>query len=161
VNEFAVSVDRRIAAPAATIFAVLCDPANHVTIDGSGMLRSTAARPLSGIGDTFVVEMWNPNMDDYEITNLVVDFEPDRVIRWQPLLTRASRPEAQERVGVSAKHRWGYELRTVGDAVTDVTQTFDVIESPDWLKEATDGGKVWIDTMTASLEKLAGLFGAS
>jgi uncharacterized protein YndB with AHSA1/START domain len=96
-SEYAVAVTRRIDAPAATIFALLCDPGSHVAFDGSGMLRSTTAVALSRVGDTFAVEMWNEHMDDYEITNLIVDFEPGRVIRWQPVLTRTSRQDAQER----------------------------------------------------------------
>jgi hypothetical protein len=100
-------------------------------------------------------------MDDYEITNVVVDFTPDRLIRWQPTLSRASRPDAAERVGVSAKHRWGFALSPVGDGVTDVTETFDCIESPEWLQEATKGGATWIEAMTTSLEKLAELIDAS
>jgi hypothetical protein len=119
------------------------------------MLRSTLSGPLSRVGDSFVVEMWNPNMDDYEITNTIVAFEQDRQIRWQPLLTRASRPEAQDRVGVSAGHVWGFELTPVSKGVTDVTETVDYSASPKWLKELSEGGKTWTEALTTTLDKLA------
>jgi uncharacterized protein YndB with AHSA1/START domain len=154
-NENTVAVTRRIAAPAETVFAVLCDPANHVAIDGSGMLRTSLAGPVSEIGDSFAVEMWNDQMGEYEMTNAIVAFEPDRLIRWQPTMTRASRPEDAETVGDSAKHRWGFELTPVDDDVTDVTETFDCGESPDWLKQAVKGGERWIEAMTATLDNLA------
>jgi uncharacterized protein YndB with AHSA1/START domain len=154
-SENAVSVTRRIAAPAATIFAVLCDPAHHVVIDGSDMLRSTPPTPVSTVGDRFAVQMWNAEMGDYEMTNEVVELESDRLIRWEPTMTRASRPEDQEGVGISAKQRWGFVLAPVSEAVTDVTETFDCSESPDWLKRAVKGGQRWIDAMTATLDRLA------
>lgn len=36
-----MEVQRTIAAPAADIFAVLCDPQGHVAIDASGMLQES------------------------------------------------------------------------------------------------------------------------
>jgi uncharacterized protein YndB with AHSA1/START domain len=154
-NPNTVSVTRRIDAPAAAIFAVLCEPANHVAIDGTGMLRGTSAEPVSKLGDSFAVEMWNEEMGEYEMTNTIVEFEPGRLIRWQPTMTGASRPEDREDIGNSARQRWGFELNPVDDGVTDVTETFDCTESPDWLKQAVRGGERWIDAMTATLDKLA------
>jgi uncharacterized protein YndB with AHSA1/START domain len=154
-TENSVAVTRQVDAPASTIFALLCDPANHVAIDGSGMLRSTPAGGVSRVGDNFAVEMWNDEMGSYEMTNTIVEFEPDRLIRWQPAMTRASRPEDRDAVGSTAKQRWGFELTPVSDTVTDVTATFDCIESPDWLKTAVKGGQRWVEAMTATLDNLA------
>jgi uncharacterized protein YndB with AHSA1/START domain len=154
-SENAVAVTRRLDAPASTIFAVLCDPANHVAIDGSGMLRSTPTQQVSSVGDRFAVEMWNDDMGEYEMTNEVVDFEQDRLIRWQPTMTRASRPEDRDSVGNSAKQQWGFQLTPVGDSVTDVTETFNCTESPEWLKAAVKGGEVWIAAMNETLDRLA------
>jgi uncharacterized protein YndB with AHSA1/START domain len=150
-----VAVTRRIDAPASSIFALLCDPASHVTIDGSGMLRSTPAAQVSRVEDTFAVEMWNAEMGSYEMTNTIVEFVPDRLIRWQPALTRASRPEDGDAVGSSAYQRWGFELTPVSDTVTDVTETFDCSESPDWLKTAVKGGQRWVEAMTLTLDNIA------
>jgi hypothetical protein len=99
--------------------------------------------------------MWNAEMGSYEMTNTIVEFVPDRLIRWQPTMTRASRPEDLDGVGISAKQRWGFELTPVSDTVTDVTETFDCIDSPDWLKTAVKGGQGWVTAMTATLDNLA------
>ena len=154
-TENAVAVTRRIDAPASVIFAVLCDPANHVVIDGSGMLRSTPAGRVANVEDSFAVEMWNDEMGSYEMTSTIVEFEPDRLIRWQPTITRASRAEDQDDIGTSAKQRWGFELVPVSETVTDVTETFDCIDSPDWLQRAVQGGQRWVEAMTATLDHLA------
>jgi uncharacterized protein YndB with AHSA1/START domain len=159
VTENAVAVTRRIGAPASTIFSLLCNPANHVAIDGSGMLRSTAARQVSSAGDSFAVEMWNDEMGEYEMTNQIVELVPDHVIRWQPTMTRASREEDRDGVGDTAKQRWGFELTPISDSVTDVTETFDCIESPDWLKHAVNGGERWLEAITATLERLSAQIG--
>jgi uncharacterized protein YndB with AHSA1/START domain len=151
----AVAVTRRIDAPAVRIFSLLCEPESHVAIDGSGMLRSATADRVARVGDSFAVEMWNEGMGEYEMTNAVVEFTPDRVIRWEPTMTRASRAEDHDGLGESAKQRWGFELTPVSDSVTDVTETFDCIESPDWLKEAVKGGELWVDAMNTTLDKLA------
>jgi hypothetical protein len=99
--------------------------------------------------------MWNDEMGEYEMTNLVVEFEPDRLIRWQPTMTRASRPEDREEIGNSANQRWGFELAPISDRVTEVTETFDCAASPDWLKTAVKGGERWVEAMTATLDNLA------
>jgi uncharacterized protein YndB with AHSA1/START domain len=154
-DENAVSVTRRIDAPATTIFALLCDPANHVAFDGSGMLRSASTRRVSKVGDSFAIEMVNGELGNYEMTNAIVEFEPDQLIRWQPTLTRASHPEHRKDLGESSKQRWGFELTPISDDVTDVTETFDCAESPDWLKMAVKGGERWIEAMTRTLDNLA------
>jgi uncharacterized protein YndB with AHSA1/START domain len=51
-----VSVSRSIAAPAAKVFQVLADPANHPALDGSGMLRAAPSQAVpSRVGDTFTM----------------------------------------------------------------------------------------------------------
>jgi hypothetical protein len=154
-SENVVAVTRRVDAPAQAIFTLLCDPANHVAIDGSGMLRSTPTRRLSQVGDSFAVEMWNDEMGEYEMTNVVVEFAPNELIRWQPTMTRASRPEDRDVVGDSANHQWGFQLSPVSETVTNVTETFDCTASPAWLKEAVKGGEGWIGAMTRTLDRLA------
>jgi len=92
-----VSVSRRIQAPAAELFVVLADPARHPGIDGSGMLREAGGTALiSGVGDVFSMSMHNAEMGDYEMSNLVVEYEQDRRIGWEPALKAATRPEDQD-----------------------------------------------------------------
>src|SRR5579859_5741026 len=110
-----VSVSRRIDAPAAVLFALLADTANHPALDGAGMLRAASpAVVLTAVGDVFRVKMHNDWMGDYEIANQVVEFEPGLRIAWEPVLVAASRPEDQAGIGGKAHHRWSYELRPDG-----------------------------------------------
>jgi glutathione peroxidase len=116
-----VTVTRRIAAPAAAVFAVVRDPARHVDIDGSGMLTlAHAAGPLAAVGDTFVMDMDREPLGDlplgrYQSQNTVTRLEPDRLIEWAP-------------GGVGRNpygHVYGYELTPAGDAATDVSSYCD------------------------------------
>src|SRR3979409_1057771 len=52
-----IEVQRTITAPAADIFAVLCDPQGHVAIDASGMLQDADGGPAQAVGDSFVDNM--------------------------------------------------------------------------------------------------------
>lgn len=150
-----VSVSRRIAAPAAAVFAVLADPARHPEIDGSGMLREVVGRPvISGVGDTFTVRMHNAEMGDYEMTNYVVEYVPGRRIGWEPEMSAASRAEDQADVGVRAHQRWSYELTPDGPDGTLVTETYDCTRAPEWLRKAVKGGYRWEAAMKATLENL-------
>jgi hypothetical protein len=153
--ENVVTVSRRIHAPASAAFGVLCDPSRHVSIDGADMLRSADPRRLTGVGDSFAVEMWNDEMGRYQMTNTIVAFEADQVIAWEPVMTRASRPEDQPTVGMPALHRWCYELSAVDDTTTDVAETFDCSRSPEWLQQVLRGGQRWVAAMTATLDRLA------
>ena len=150
-----VSVSRRIEAPAEELFAVLADPARHPGIDGSGMLREAGGNPvISGVGDSFAVRMNNAEMGDYEVTNHVVEFQRNRRIGWEPVLTAASREEDQADIGDRAEHRWSYELAPGGDGATIVTETYDCTRAPDWLRKAVRNGERWVQSMSTTLEKL-------
>jgi uncharacterized protein YndB with AHSA1/START domain len=155
VPENAVSVSRRISAPAPRIFSLLADPASHPRIDGSGMLRGAIdPRPLRAIGDEFVMAMHNDEMGDYEMTNVVVEFDSDRAIVWEPRLSGATRPEDVAEIGNSAHQRWGFRLVGAEEGATLVTETFDCSGSPEWLKKAVRGGQRWVESMTLTLERL-------
>ncbi len=60
-----IEVQRTIAAPAADIFAVLCDPQGHVAIDSSGMLQDADGSPVAASGDSFVVHMDREALNDF------------------------------------------------------------------------------------------------
>lgn len=153
-----VEVTRRIPAPAPRLFAMLADPARHPELDGSGMLRRALdPQPVRGVGDVFVMAMHNDEMGEYEMTNHVVEYELDRRIVWAPVLSAASREEYVAGIGDAAHYRWGFTLAPEGEKVTIVTETFDCSESPEWLKKAVRGGQRWLDSMTATLERLEGL----
>lgn len=151
-----VSVSRRISAPAEVLFAVLADPARHRSIDGSGMVGHALAATslIGGAEDTFTMRMHNDEMGDYEITNHVIDYQPNRRIAWEPVLTAASRLEDQAGIGDRSHHRWIYELTPDGPDATIVTETYDCTRAPDWLRRAVKNGQRWMAAMTMTLERL-------
>ncbi len=100
-----IEVSRLIAAEPGAIFALLCDPQGHVAIDSSGMLQSAEGRPVTAVGDSFVVHMDRESLNDhplglYDVTVTITEFEQDRVIAWNIL--GAIRPQ----IG----HTYGYVL---------------------------------------------------
>ena len=145
MTDNSIAVSRQIPASPDKLFAILADPARHPEIDGSGMVREAVSpRPVTAVGDDFVMRMHHDEFGDYQMTNHVVAFEPGRRIEWMP-----------ERIGAEpGRYRWGYELTPDGSDATVVTETFDCAASPDWLKEATQGGEGWREAMQASLARL-------
>ena len=83
-----IEVPRTIAASAADIFAVLCDPQGHVAIDSSGMLQDADGEHVTASGDSFVVHMDRESLNDfpdlgkYDVTVTIQEFEKDRLISW-------------------------------------------------------------------------------
>src|ERR1700676_1027185 len=86
-----IEIQRTIAAPAADIFALLCDPQGHVAIDASGMLQDAEGDPVRAAGDSFVVHMDRESLNDfpqlgkYDVTVNIKEFEKDRLISWTVL----------------------------------------------------------------------------
>ena len=114
-----IEVRRTIAAPAADIFAVLCDPQGHVTIDATGMLQSADGHPVTSVGDSFVVHMDREALNDYplgkyDVTVDIREFEKDRLIAWTIL------GQIKPNIG----HVYGYRLEPDGDT-TLVTSFYD------------------------------------
>ena len=153
-----VSVSRRIEASVPTVFAVLLDPVSHCAIDGSGMLREAiTTATIVGVGDTFTIRMHNDEMGGYEITNHVVEFERDRLVSWEPVLTAASREEDAGDLGERAGHRWTFHLTAPEPGATLVTETYDSSRAPEWLRRAVRNGERWRPSMLTTLERLDAL----
>jgi uncharacterized protein YndB with AHSA1/START domain len=103
-----ISRTRLIRATPETIFDVLCNPALHHKIDGSGTIighRNQEVERLK-LGSQFGMNMRVGAR--YRITNVVVEFELNRKIAWRHF----------------GGHRWRYELEPVLEN-TKVTETFD------------------------------------
>jgi len=114
-----IDVERTIPAPAADVFAVLCDPMGHVAIDASGMLMDASGDLVSAAGDTFVVHMDREALNDYplgryDVTVEIVTFEPDSEIAWTII------GQIEPQLG----HVYGYRLEPSDDA-TLVTSYYD------------------------------------
>lgn len=112
-------VQREIGAAPARIFALLCDPTGHVTIDSSGMLQSADGDPVRQAGDEFVVHMDREALNDYpmgryDVTVIITRFEQDAHIEWT--ISGTIQPPI--------KHLYGYRLEPSG-AGTLVTSYYD------------------------------------
>jgi uncharacterized protein YndB with AHSA1/START domain len=109
-DERVLSISRDIAAPAATIFELLTDPARHGEFDGSGMVQEVrGGTDRLTLGAKFGMDMKMGPLP-YRISNTVVEFEADRLIAWEHF----------------GKHRWRYRLEPLGDGTsTRVTESFD------------------------------------
>ena len=125
-----IEVPRTIPADAAAIFAILCDPQGHVSIDSSGMLMDATGDPVTAVGDSFVVHMDREALNDfpmgeYDVTVSIKTFEQDREIAWTIL------GQIKPQIG----HVYGYTLEPV-EGGTLVTSYYDWSEiDPQW-KEA-------------------------
>ena len=128
VTDTRIEAERLIAAPAADIFALLCDPQGHVAIDSSGMLQSAEGEPVRASGDSFVVHMDRESLNDYpemgryDVTVTIRDFEPDRLVSWTVL----------GRIRPQIGHVYGYRLEP-DEAGTRVTSFYDWSDiAPEW-----------------------------
>jgi hypothetical protein len=155
-----VHVSRRIDAPAQLIFAVLSDPVRHSEFDGSGMLQGSDSQGvLVRVGDTFLMKMCISGNRNYKMLNVVVDYELNRRIAWEP------RPGDDAAVaigglpiGAEQGYRWIFDLDPDGLDGTLVTETFDCSNAPSEIREAVSDGESWLESMSMSLEKLGKLF---
>jgi hypothetical protein len=143
-----VVVSRRIEAAPAAIFGILADPGQHTGIDGSGMLRGALTDDVvTGVGDVFVLKMYLERLGgDYEMANEVVEYDRDRRIVWEP-----RRHDIDEPAG---GHRWGFELTPDGPDATIVTEIFDCSRWPEDGRAQIEEGRIWIEAMTTTLERL-------
>jgi hypothetical protein len=114
-----IEVQRTVPAPAADIFAVLCDPQGHVAIDATGMLQDADGDPVRAVGDSFVVHMDREALNDfplgkYDVTVSIRDFDQDKLIAWTIL------GQIRPQIG----HVYGYRLEPSPDG-TLVTSYYD------------------------------------
>jgi hypothetical protein len=114
-----LEVQRTIAADAAKIFSMLCDPKGHVAIDSSGMLMDATGEPVTAVGDSFVVHMDREALNDYplglyDVTVTIMTFVPDREIAWTIL------GQIRPQIG----HVYGYKLEPCEEG-TLVTSYYD------------------------------------
>ena len=124
-----IEVQRTIAASAADIFSVLCDPQGHVAIDSTGMLQDAEGDPVTKAGDSFVVHMDReslndfPEMGKYDVTVKIRDFAKDRLISWTIL----------GRIRPQIGHIYGYGLTPTNGDSTVVTAFYDWSDiDPKW-----------------------------
>ena len=147
-NPLVLSERRRIAVPAPVIFGVLRDPRRHREFDGSGMVRTTDAPPITAVGDAFVMSMYNDMFGDYEMRSDVVEYVPDRAIAWAP--------KRHDVIDEAWDHRWGWLLAPDGET-TEVVTFFDCSRLPEDGLHDLRNGELWRPVLERSLEKLEAL----
>ncbi|MFI2413181.1 polyketide cyclase [Streptomyces sp. NPDC018947] len=121
-----------VAAPAATVFAVLADPAAHRAIDGTGWVREAVdPAPLTEAGQIFRMAMYHPGHPDgdYRTVNKVQVFDPPRALAW---LTGRELDDGRFEFG---GWLWRYDLVPLGPAGTEVTLTYDWSAVPRFVRE--------------------------
>ena len=57
-------------------------------------------------------------------------------------------------------HRWAFDLETAGEGATVVTEIYDCCSVPEVVRQHMDNGRMWIPSMTATLERLEQLCAA-
>lgn len=113
-------------APPEAVFAVLADPARHCEIDGSSMCQNSSAGPITGPGQSFIMDMYREVLGKYQIRNEVSAFEPGRRIAWRPN-PETNSPEIDSLIGdiTPGGHTWAFELEPTADGKTKVTHSYD------------------------------------
>jgi hypothetical protein len=114
-----IEVQRTIEAEPPAIFRLLCDPQGHVAIDSTGMLMDAEGKPVTGVGESFVVHMDREALNDYplgryDVTVTITRFVPDREIAWTIL----------GRIRPQIGHVYGYTLEPSASG-TVVTSYYD------------------------------------
>jgi uncharacterized protein YndB with AHSA1/START domain len=111
-----IEVSRVVDAPLERVFAFLADPANHVALDTSGMVRGAATGAvIARVGDVFVMNMHNASKGDHQVENHVVVHEPGRAIGWAP--AEPGHPPAG--------HTWTWRMAPADAGRTVVSQVYD------------------------------------
>ena len=116
-----------VGAPPEAVFAVLSDPANHTGIDGAGMLRGIASSsgPVTGVGDSWVMNMNQSNLGDYQMRSEVIAFETGRQIAWAPGIHP---PDSLAHLVGDIEfqgYHYAWELAPNADGGTDITHSYD------------------------------------
>jgi hypothetical protein len=107
-----------------------------------------------------VMKMHFAHLGDYEMNNHVVEYERDRRIGWEPAPGRGH-PHAAADSPEPARggHRWSYRLASDGPDATIVTEIYDCSRAPEKERAGMDNGKIWIESMARTLERLDALCG--
>ncbi|MGH9039218.1 MAG: SRPBCC family protein [Acidimicrobiia bacterium] len=126
-DEMKQVVTGTVAAPPEQVFALLADPGRHTEIDGAGMLRGIAesSGPVTGVGDSWVMNMNQEGLGDYQMRSEVIAFEPDRQIAWAPSIHPLDHfAEALGDTDFRTYH-YAWELAPGPDGGTEITHTYD------------------------------------
>jgi hypothetical protein len=155
VDQENVSATLTVAVPAATVFAVLADPATHAAIDGTGWVQEAVDRaPLTEVGQIFRMDMYHAGHPDgdYQVVNQVQVLDPPRAIGW---LTGQEKDDGHLEFGGWI---WRYDLAPLGPSETEITLSYDWSGVPQFIRErGIHFPPFGPEHLTNSLRHLAGL----
>ena len=154
MDQDTVSATLTVAAPVASVFALLADPTTHAAIDGTCWVQDDVDQaPLTEVGQIFRMDMYHPNHPDgnYEVANKVHVIDPPRAIGW---LTGYAKEDGQLDFGGWS---WRYELVPLGPSESDVTLTYDWSAVPPHIREYIQFPPFGPEHLTNSLRHLAEL----
>jgi hypothetical protein len=145
-----VTVDRVIAAPASALFAIVSDANRHPDIDGSGtVVKAKSGTPQQLIlGSKFGMSM--KQGVPYSMVNTVVEFEQDRRIAWQTVLSGPLGRLVGGRI-------WRYEFEETNGS-TKVSESWDIThDKQKFIMKSKGMADGTAKAMTKTLERLAEL----
>jgi hypothetical protein len=155
VDQENVSATLTVPVPAASVFAVLADPATHAVIDGTGWVQEAVDRaPLTEAGQVFRMNMYHPNHPDgnYQMANKVQVLDPPCTIGWLP--GTDSKGDGHLEFG---GWLWRYDLVPLGSSETEVTLTHDWSAVPQFIREYLHFPPFGPEHLSNSLRHLAEL----
>lgn len=138
-----VRASRLVAAPAATVFELIADPARQPEWDGNDNLSD--ARPgqrVRRVGDVFTMTITKGE----ERANEVVEFAEGRLIAWRPSVPGEPAPG----------HLWRWELEENADGSTTVVHTYDWTRLEDG-RRLERARATTSERLAASIDRLAAL----
>ncbi|MGO2995919.1 MAG: SRPBCC family protein [Brachybacterium alimentarium] len=139
-----VRASREIAAPAATLFELIADPAEQPRWDGNDNLGSAApGQRVTVVGDVFVMTLTK----GAERANHVVELEEGRRIAWKP----------GEIDGPTFGQLWRWELEPLDNGSTLVTHTYDWTDLHGPEARIQRARSTTAGTLRASIDRLAAL----
>jgi uncharacterized protein YndB with AHSA1/START domain len=113
-------------APPEKVFSVLADPARHAEIDGSSMCVGCSTGPITGVGQSFVMDMYREGLGNYQVRSEVTEFEPGKRLAWRTNMETSS-PEIDAFLDdiTAGGTTWAYSLEPTGNGKTKVTHIYD------------------------------------
>lgn len=101
------------------------------------------------------MKMYFSHPGNYEMNNHVVEYERDRRIGWEPEAGRGHPNAAPDNLEPARwGQRWSYQLTPDGQDATIVTEIYDCSRAPEKERAGMDNGKIWIESMARTLERL-------
>ncbi len=127
-----ITVTKTVDASPQNLFAVLSTPGKHSEIDGAAMLRGLdGPGEVSGVGDQFVMKMYQDALGDYQMLNTITTYEPDKAIGWAPQLHPLDGYTDKLGDVKAVGHTYTWFLEPAGSGQTKVTQVYDWSEVED------------------------------